>query len=101
MKYIESLGQKTNFSTWRLGDQKTCAEDEGRSSHGGGGPWGAALLALESLVTGEKSLGRKNCRCLMLGAREGFEKKATVRGFKYPQTHAWPDIVWASRTLSD
>jgi hypothetical protein len=31
---------------------------------------------------------------------DGFEKKATVQGFKYPQTRAWWDIVWANQTLS-
>jgi hypothetical protein len=31
---------------------------------------------------------------------KGFEKKAMVQRFKYPWTHAWPDIVWASWTLS-
>jgi hypothetical protein len=33
--------------------------------------------------------------------REKFEEHATVQGFKYPWTHAWPDIVRADRTLSD
>jgi hypothetical protein len=47
-----------------------------------------------------KSLGWKNYQRLILAEREGFAKKATVRGFKYPQTRAWPNIVWADRTLS-
>jgi hypothetical protein len=102
MKYIERSGRKIDFSPWRLGDQNTCREDEGRGSHRGGGPWGVSLLALESLVTREKSLGKKNRQRLRLGEREreGFEKKAMVRRFKYPWTHAWSDIVWASWTLS-
>jgi hypothetical protein len=32
--------------------------------------------------------------------REEFEEEATVRGFKYLWTRAWPDIVWADWTLS-
>jgi hypothetical protein len=39
-------GQKTNFSPWRLGDQRTRDGGEGDGSLGGGGPWGATLLAL-------------------------------------------------------
>jgi hypothetical protein len=70
MKYIERSGQKIDFSPWRLGDQNTCGEDEGRGSHRGGGPWGVSLLALESLVTREKSLERKNRQRLRLGERE-------------------------------
>jgi hypothetical protein len=58
MKHIERLGQKTDFSCCRLGDQNTCGEDEGRGSLRGG-PWGATLLSLEPLVTGEKSLGEE------------------------------------------
>jgi hypothetical protein len=80
MKYIERSGRKTDFSPWRLGDQKTCGEDERRTSHRGGGPWGAALLALESLVTGEKRFGEEEPPTHNTW-REGFEKKARVQGF--------------------
>jgi hypothetical protein len=31
---------------------------------------------------------------------EREKERATVQGFKYPWTHAWPDLVPLSRTLS-
>jgi hypothetical protein len=87
MKYIERSGRKIDFSPWRLGDQNTCGEDEGRGSHRGGGPWGVSLLALEEFGE-EEPPAPKTWR-----ETEGFEKKAIVQRFKYPCTHAWPDIV--------
>jgi hypothetical protein len=32
--------------------------------------------------------------------REALERKATVQGFKYPWTRAWPNNVLANQTLS-
>jgi hypothetical protein len=76
MKYIERLGQKLISHLGGLETKKTCGEDEGRSSHGGGGPWEPALITLESLVAGERSLGRKTRHRLRLGERErGLRRK--------------------------
>jgi MYXO-CTERM domain-containing protein len=46
MECIERMGQKTDFSPWRLGDRRTHDGGEGEDPHGGGGHWGATLLTL-------------------------------------------------------
>jgi hypothetical protein len=94
MKNIERSDRKTKISPWRLGGRKTCDADEGRGSHGGGEPWGASLLTLEALVTGEENLGEGATSWRVVCVRE------TVWGFKYPWTRTLLDIVQHSRTLS-
>jgi hypothetical protein len=64
-------------------------------SLGGGGPWGAALLALEPFVIGGLEFGEGGASHWRLKIGEGNDSK-----FKYPGPMPGPDIVRADRTLS-
>jgi hypothetical protein len=64
-------------------------QDERRGFHGGDGPYGAALLALE--VAGRRGFGEEGTNGTLFsgGERErDREREVTVKGFKYPWTCA-------------
>jgi hypothetical protein len=93
MKYIERSDRKTDFSPWRLGDQKTCGDDEGRSSQGGGGHWGSRLAFPRVLGHWREEFGEEEPSAPKTWRERDLRRKQRFGGLNTPG-------LTPSRTLS-
>jgi hypothetical protein len=113
MKYIEISGSKTDFSPWRLGDQKWSEGDEGGGSTEEKHPREGTRLALENLGHWRRGLERESHRPDLVRDREIERRRQWFRGLNTPGPAPGRtlsgvigyclgllDIVWLSRTLS-